>query len=267
MTQRKIACFVVAALAFVWGCGRSTSQGGGSAPAVVRIAAAADLRFALDELTALFRKEHLDVAVSVSYGSSGTEYAQLLNRAPFDLFLSADVTYPRQLAERGLTLPDAEFTYAVGRIVLWVPASSVIDVARLGMRALEEPRIAHIAIANPEHAPYGRAAEAAMRSAGVYDLVKSKLVFGENVSQALQFVQSGAADIGIVALSLALSPTIANAGRVWEIPLDTYPRIEQGGTILQWASNPDAARRFRSFMLGEEGRTVLKRYGFFLPGE
>ena len=266
MAKRKIAFFILVAFSSVWGCGRSTPQGG-SAPAVVRIAAAADLRFALDELTALFRKEHSDVAVSVSYGSSGTEYAQLLNRAPFDLFLSADVTYPRQLAERGLTLPNAEFTYAVGRIVLWVPASSPIDVAKLGMNALEAAGIAHIAIANSEHAPYGRAAEAAMRSAGVYDLVKSKLVFGENVSQALQFVQSGAADIGIVALSLVLSPTVADAGRFWEIPLDVYPRIEQGGTILQWASHPDAAGSFRSFMLGAMGRAVLKRYGFFLPGE
>ena len=106
-----------------------------------------------------------------------------------------------------------------------------------------------------------------MRSAGVYDLVKPKLVFGENVSQALQFVQSGAADIGIVAFSLALSPTVADAGRFWEVPLDTYPRIEQGGTILQWASNPDAAHSFRSFMLGANGRAVLKRCGFFLPGE
>ena len=266
MTKRKIAFFVVAALASAWGCGRSTRQGG-SAPAVVRIAAAADLRFALEELTALFLKDHSDIALSASYGSSGTVYAQLVNRAPFDLFLSADVTYPRQLAERGLTLPGSEFTYAVGGIVLWVPASSSIDVARLGMSALKKPTIAHIAIANPEHAPYGRAAEAAMRAAGVYDLVKSKLVLGENVSQALQFVQSGSADVGIVPLSLAVSPTVARAGRFWEVPLDAYPRIEQGGTILQWASNPDAARSFRSFMLGADGRAVLKRYGFFLPGE
>jgi molybdate transport system substrate-binding protein len=269
VTKQKIALLLVAALAPLWGllgCGRSTPQGR-SGPATVRIAAAADLRFALEELTALFGKEHSDVAVSVSYGSSGTEYAQLVNRAPFDLFLSADVTYPRQLAQRGLTLPDAEFTYAFGRIVLWVPASSSIDVARLGMSALKEPTIAHVAIANPEHAPYGRAAEAAMRSAGVYDLVRSKLVFGENVSQALQFVQSGSADVGIVALSLALSPTVAHAGRFWEVPLDAYPRLEQGGTILQWASNPDAARSFRSFMLGADGRAVLKRYGFLAPGE
>ena len=266
MTKRKFVLLVAAVLALASGCGRSRPLGR-SAPAVVRIAAAADLRFALEELTALFLKDHSDIALSASYGSSGTVYAQLVNRAPFDLFLSADVTYPRQLAERGLTLPGSEFTYAVGGIVLWVPASSPIDVARLGMSALKEPAIAHVAIANPEHAPYGRAAEAAMRAAGVYDLVKSKLVLGENVSQALQFVQSGSADVGIVALSLAVSPTVARAGRFWEVPLDAYPRIEQGGTILQWASNPDAARSFRSFMLGADGRAVLKRYGFFLPGE
>jgi molybdate transport system substrate-binding protein len=266
VAKAKIALLVVTILAVAPACGPSTPEGR-SAQAAVRIAAAADLRFALEELTALFLKEHSDIALTVSYGSSGTEYAQLVNRAPFDLFLSADVAYPRQLAERGLTLPGSEFTYAVGRIVLWVPASSPIDVASLGMSALKEPTIAHVAIASPEHAPYGRAAEAAMRSAGVYDLVKSKLVFGENVSQALQFVQSGSADLGIVALSLALSPTLARAGRFWEVPLDAYPRIEQGGAILQWASNPDAARSFRSFMLGEEGHAVLKRYGFYLPGE
>ena len=266
MTKAKIALPVAIILAFAPGCGRSTPEGR-SAQAAVTIAAAADLRFALDELTALFLKEHADIALTVSYGSSGIEYAQLVNRAPFDLFLSADVAFPRQLAERGLTLPGSEFTYAVGRIVLWAPASSPIDVAGLGMNALKEPTIAHVAIASPEHAPYGRAAEAAMRSAGVYDLVKSKLVFGENVSQALQFVQSGSADLGIVALSLALSPTVAGAGRFWEVPADAYPRIEQGGAILQWATNPDAARSFRSFMLSEQGRAVLKRYGFYLPGE
>ena len=266
MTKQKIACLVTVVVASAWGCGRLTPPGG-SGPAALRVAAAADLGFALEELTSRFRRDHADVAVSVSYGSSGTLYAQLLNPAPFDLFLSADVAYPRQLNERGLTLPGTDFTYAVGRIVLWVPALSPIDVARLGMSALKEPAIAHVAIANPAHAPYGRAAVAAMRSAGVYDVVKSKLVLGENVSQALQFVQSGAADIGIVALSLALAPPAAREGRFLEIALDAYPRIEQGGTILQWASHPDAARSFRSFLMGLDGRTVLKRYGFFMLGE
>lgn len=235
------------------------------APRALRIAAASDLRFALDELAADFRRQHPGISVAISYGSSGTFFAQLVNGAPFDLFLSADLSYPRQLAERGATLAGSEFTYAVGRIVLWVPTAASIDVGRLGMRALEEPGVGHIAIANPEHAPYGRAAEASMRAAGVYDAVRHKLVLGENVAQALQFVQSGSAEIGIVALSLALSPTIASAGRYWEVPLDTYPRMEQGGTILRWTSAPDAARSFRSAVLAEPGRRVLKRYGFFLP--
>lgn len=238
-----------------------------ASPATVRIAAASDLRFALDDLTADFRRKHPDVTVAVSYGSSGTFFAQLVNGAPFDLFLSADVMYPRQLAERGATLPGSDFTYAIGRIVLWVPSSSPIDVGALGLRALSDPRLVHVAIANPEHAPYGRAAEAAMRAAGVYDTVKAKLVLGENVSQAMQFVQSGAADIGIVALSLALSPTVINAGRYWEVPLESYPRMEQAGTILKWAAAPEAARQFRSAILAEPGRRVLKRYGFFLPDE
>ena len=231
----------------------------------MRIAAAADLRYALDELTPVFLKKEPGVTLTVSYGSSGTFFAQLLNRAPFDVFLSADVTYPRQLAERGLTLPDSEFIYAIGRLALWVPASSPLDVTRLGMRALAEPAVAHVSIANPEHAPYGRAAEAAMRSSGVYDVARPKLVYGENVSQALQFVQSGSADVGIVALSLALAPAVG--GRFWEVPASDYPRMEQGGAILQWASNPEAARALRSFLLGDEARAILKRYGFSLPDE
>src|SRR5207302_10205655 len=137
--------------------------------AVVRVAAAADLRFALDELTTGFKAAHRDVDVTISFGSSGTFFAQLANHAPFDVFLSADMKYPQQLAERGLTLPGAEFTYAVGRIVLWTCATSPIGVTHAGMSALTDRRVMHVSIANPEHAPYGRAAQAAMRSAGVYD--------------------------------------------------------------------------------------------------
>jgi molybdate transport system substrate-binding protein len=231
-------------------------------PVVVRVAAAADLRFALDELTAAFKARHHDVDLSVSYGSSGSFFAQLLNHAPYDVFLSADINYPRQLADRGLTLPGAEFTYAIGRLVLWTPAASPIDITHRGLDALVDGRVAHVAIANPAHAPYGRAAEAAMRAAGVYDRVAPKLVFGENVSQALQFVQSGAADAGLVALSLALSPAVARDGRYVEIPAADYPRMEQGGTIMSWTAAPDAARRFRAFLMDAEARAVLERYGF-----
>jgi molybdate transport system substrate-binding protein len=230
----------------------------------VRVAAAADLNSAMSDLIARFGGSH-DVDVTVSYGSSGNFYAQLLNQAPFDLFLSADVTYPNQLAARGLTLPQSEFTYAIGRLALWAPASSRLDLEREGLQALTQASIAHIAVANPEHAPYGRAAVAAMQAAGVYDRVQSKLVLGENVAQAMQFVQSGAADVGLVAMSLALAPNAKGKGRLFEVPASSYPRLEQGGTILKWAADVDAARALRGFLLSADGQSILKQYGFSLP--
>ena len=255
----------------VWLCAAIVAPGCGStgnSPAPrghVRVAAAADLNAALGELVTRFGRSH-DVDVSVSYGSSGTFYAQLLNQAPFDMFLSADVAYPNQLAARGLTMPQTEFTYAVGRLVLWVPSSSSLDVARDGLRSLTDASIAHVAIANPEHAPYGRAAVAAIQAAGVEAGVRPKLVLGENVAQAMQFVQSGAADAGIVALSLVLAPNVKDKGRRFEIPAGSHPRLEQGGTILKWAADPDAARALRGFLLSAEGQAVLTRHGFLLPG-
>ena len=202
----------------------------------------------------------------MSYGSSGTFYAQLLNQAPFDMFLSADVAYPNQLAAQGLTLPQSEFTYAVGRIVVWAPAASTLDLEREGLQALTRPSAVHVAIANPEHAPYGRAAVAAMQSAGVYDRVRPKLVVGENIAQTMQFVQSGAADVGIVALSLALAPNVKGQGRLYDIPVASYPRLEQGGVILKAAQDVDAARAFRGFLLSADGQAILKHYGFAAPG-
>jgi molybdate transport system substrate-binding protein len=230
----------------------------------VRVAAAADLNAVFGELITRFGAAH-DVDVSVSYGSSGTFYAQLLNQAPFDLFLSADVSYPNQLAARGLTVPQSEFTYAIGRLVLWAPASSPLDVEHDGLRALATASIAHVAIANPDHAPYGRAAIAALQAAGIYDQLRPKLVLGENVAQAMQFVQSGAADAGIVARSLVSAPEGAGKGRLFEIPPASYPRIEQGGTILKSAADVAAARALRGFLLSADGQAILKKYGFAPP--
>jgi len=243
-----------------------TAACGGPAPTPaargkVRVAAAADLNAAFGDLIMKFSAAH-DVDVSVSFGSSGNFYAQLVNGAPFDLFLSADVAYPNQLASRGLTLPHSEFTYAVGRIVVWAPAGSALDVARDGLQALTRASVAHVAVANPEHAPYGRAAVAAMQSAGVYEQVKPKLVIGENIAQTLQFVQSGAADAGIVALSLAMAPNAKGTGKMFEIPTSAYPRLEQGGVILKNAADVDAARAFRGFLLSADGQEILKKYGF-----
>jgi molybdate transport system substrate-binding protein len=233
-----------------------------TAPPPLRIAAAADLRFALEDLVKTFRQGHSEIQVEPTYSSSGNFYSQLINQAPFDLYLSADISYPHRLAEQGLTVPESEFTYAVGHIVLWTGNASGIDVEHLKLDALRQSSVHHIAIANPEHAPYGRAAEAALRKLGIYEAVKDKLVLGENIAQAFQMVQSGAAEVGIVALSLTLAPGVAGQGHSWAIPADSYPRIQQGGVILKWTHSLAAAQAFRSFLLSPEGRAILKRYGF-----
>jgi molybdate transport system substrate-binding protein len=224
------------------------------------VAAAADLSFALQEIARQFHAANPAVELEIAYGSSGNFFAQIGNRAPFDVFLSADLEYPRKLAAAGIGAGNSTFTYAVGRLVVWVPAASPLDPAT----ALRDPSVKHVAIANPKHAPYGRAAQSALRSLGLYLNVEPKLVLGENIAQTLQFVESGAADAGIVALSLALAPPLRARGRYWEIPLDAYPRMEQGGMILK---DSKAAREFRAFLLSDGGRRILKQYGFFVPGD
>lgn len=221
----------------------------------LRIAAASDLKFALDELVREFGSKE----IKVTYGSSGNFFAQLQNRAPFDLYFSADVAYPRKLVEAGLGLDTNVFVYGIGRIVLWSPKA---DVSK-GFAALTNATVRKVAIANPKHAPYGMAAVAAMKSLGVYDAVEPKLVLGENIAQAAQFVESGAADVGIIALSLALAPQMKNAGEFCEIPLDAYPKMEQGGIILKWTKDAEAARAFRDFVTRPRGREVLRRFGFY----
>jgi molybdate transport system substrate-binding protein len=237
-----------------------------SLPSVLTIAAAADLKFALDDLVKQFEEKYPATKVNVTYGSSGNFFAQFQNGAPFDLFFSADIGYPRKLAEKGLGADDV-FLYAIGCIVVWAPKDSPVAVDKLGIKALLEPSIRKIAVANPEHAPYGRAAVAALKALNVYDQVASRLVYGENIAQTAQFVQSGAADVGILALSLAVAPQMRDAGRFWQVPLDAYPRMEQGGIILKSSKNLATARAFRDFVLGDHGSEVLKQYGFYLPGK
>ena len=231
------------------------------------VAAASDLSAAAKDLIADFEKR-TGHTVKLSLGSSGNFNAQIRNGAPFDVFLSADVNYVRDLEKAGLTEAGSSFVYAIGRIVLWVPTNSPLDIRSLGMQALLRPQARRIAIANPDHAPYGRAAVSAMEKTGVYAAVKSKLVLGENISQTAQFVQSGSADIGVVALSLALTDSMKSAGSYWEIPLDTYPSIEQGAVLLTQARRAGhlaAAREFLETLRGTTGRKTLQRYGFSLP--
>jgi len=228
----------------------------------VKVAAASDLNFAIKEIIAKFEKE-TGHHVLLTMGSSGNFHAQLMNGAPFDVFLSADANYPRELEKAGKAEPGSTFIYALGKIVLWAPSNSKIDVQRSQMKSLLDPTIKKISIANPDHAPYGKAAVAAMQKAGVYDSVRSKLVLGENISQAAQFVQSGAADIGIIALSLALADAMKSAGRYWEIPTSMYPSMEQGAVLMKGAGL--AARAFHEWMRRPDTRQILTKYGFGLP--
>jgi molybdate transport system substrate-binding protein len=232
----------------------------------VLVAAASDLSAAIKEIATTFEK-NTKHSVKLTLGSSGNFHAQIRNGAPFDVFLSADINYVRELEKAGLTVPASISTYAIGRIVLWVPQDSPIRLESLGMKALLDPQARRIAIANPAHAPYGRAAVDAMKRAGVYEASKSRFVLGENISQAAQFVQTGAADIGVIALSLALTDTMKQ-GRSWDIPANSYPEMQQAIVVLKQASkarHDEAAQAFLKAVLSAEGRAILQRYGFSLP--
>lgn len=229
----------------------------------LKIAAASDLNFAFKDLVATYEKK-TGQRIKLSLGSSGNFFSQIENGAPFDLYFSADIRYPQKLEEAGHAVPGSLYKYAVGRIVLWAPAGSKVDVQK-GLDVLLDPAVRKIAIANPKHAPYGRAAVAAMEHFKVYDRVKEKLVLGENISQAAQFIESGACDTGIIALSLALAPSMQSAGRYWEVPLTAHPPLEQGAVILKQSTNQEGAKKFLEFLQGPEGQGIMRRYGFTVP--
>src|SRR5229473_6383284 len=226
----------------------------------ISIAAAADLKFAMEELSEQFQKQ-TGTRVNATYGSSGNFFSQMQNGAPFDLFFSADIEYPRRLEATRLAEPGTLYEYAVGRIVIWTPLDAKMDVTKQGWKALLDASVKKIAIANPEHAPYGRAAVAALQKAGIYESVKNKLVYGENISQAAQFIQSGNAQAGIVALSLAISPAM-KTGKRWNVPPDRYPSIEQAVVILKSSPNKQAAVSFLTFLKSPPARATFERYGY-----
>ena len=232
----------------------------------ITIAAAADLNTVLPEIVVRYKSKS-GKTVKLSFGSSGNFATQIQNGAPFDIFFSADEDYPKQLIVQGLAEKDTLYRYAVGRLVLWVPSGVSLDLQKLGIRALLDPSVKKIAIANPQHAPYGRAAEAALKHFAVYDQVSAKLVLGENVSQTAQFVESDNAQAGLIALSHALAPTMRGRGQYWTVPLDAYPALNQAAIVLSRSKQPDAARRFLEFLRGPEATSLLKSYGFSLPAE
>ena len=229
----------------------------------ITVAAAADLQGVMPAVTAQFQKE-TGKAVKMTYGSSGNFFQQLRNGAPFDVFFSANLDYPKQLESAGLIESGTFYQYATGKIVIWVTNDSKLDVSS-GLAALTNPAIKKIAVANPEHAPYGKAAVAAMKKENVYDKVSDKLVFGENISQTASFVVSGAADVGIVALSLALSPNMKDKGRHVEIPAADYPPIEQACVVLKSSAQKDAAKAFLNFIKTPAVAEMFRSYGFAVP--
>lgn len=240
-----------------------------AAPAPARaarlsVAAAANLKPAMDELARGFEARRPDVDVAVSTGASGAFFAQLQNGAPFDLFFSADREYPRALAAAGLAAPGGEVVYAIGRLAVWVPPGSRVDPGERGLRALAGPGVRRLAIPNPAVAPYGRAALAALEAAGIAEAVKDRLVLGQSVSQAAQFAESGAADAAIVPLSLALSPALSG-GRTFPLPPDAHPRLEQAAVVIAHARQPALARAFLAYVTGPDGREILSRHGYALP--
>jgi molybdate transport system substrate-binding protein len=226
----------------------------------ITVAAAADLQFAFSEIAALFEEE-TSVRVNLVFGSTGLLTQQIENGAPYDLIAAANIAYIEQLAAQGLVFSHSIQQYAQGRIVLAVNRAADIHVASL--TDLLTPEIGHIAIANPEHAPYGVAAMQALKAAGIWEQLQPKLVYGENVRQALQYIQSGDAEAGIIALSVANTPEI-----VWTlIDGSLHAPLDQALAVVASSDQPELAARFAAYINGEKGRLIMRRYGFILPGE
>ncbi len=225
------------------------------------IAAASDLQYAFKEMQTLCNKKYPAETINFQFGSSGKALTQIQSGAPYDAFFAADMNYPKKLKEQGLAVGEVK-PYALGRVGLMVLKSSHIPVNNLAILATD--RIKKIAIANPEHAPYGQAAVAALKTLGLYDKVKSKFVYGENIQQATQYVQTGAADAGLIAISIAKAPVIADQVDFGLIDGKAHPDIIQGYALLKRGENNKAARAFLSTVESPDGDAIMKKYGFII---
>ncbi len=253
MARAARAAWMLVIAAILWPTAHVSAQG-------LTIAAASDLQGVLPLVTAQFERS-TGHSVRVTFGSSGNFFAQIQHGAPFDVFLSADIDYPRRLEQAGLAEPGTLYEYATGEIVLWALEKGGPNLSA-GLQSLLDPSVRRIAIANPEHAPYGRAAVAALRSAGIYDRVRSKLVMGENISQAAQFVHSGNAEAGIIARAIVLMPGLVDLGHATAIPTDAYPPIRQAAIVTSGSRNKETASRFLAFLKTPAIRQLMERFGF-----
>lgn len=256
LPRRSLLLLSLSALA----CRRRTAS-----PHRVAVAAASDLRYVLADLLADLRSSRPELLVELSFGASGSLVAQISQGAPFDVFLSADESLARELVTLGLAQPRSLFRYARGHLALWVPRAPHLDLASLGLRALLDPSIRRVALANPRHAPYGRAAVAALSASGLTDAVAPKLVTGENVAQAMQMAQSGSADAALVSLSLTHAPGVASGGQRYVVPAALHPPIEQGGVILRRAADRPSAEAFAEHLRSASARGIFARHGFDPP--
>jgi molybdate transport system substrate-binding protein len=231
----------------------------------VSITAASDLQYAMKDIISAYVKKNPDDKISAVYGSSGKAFSQIENGAPYDIFFSADISYPQKLKSSGSAISEPK-PYAIGRMTVWVTKSSGLDAGK-GIGLLSDPKVRKIAMANPEHAPYGRIAREVMEYYNVYNNVKNKIVLGENIQQTAQFVQTGAADVGMIAYSLALAPVLAKEGNYYLVPASAHKPIVQGYVLLKPASGNRTASEFERFIGSSEARSIFKRYGFTLPNE
>jgi molybdate transport system substrate-binding protein len=243
----------MAALFANW-CGAQTA----SARPELRIAAAADLQPVLPPLLAEFESQ-TGIHAEASYQSSATLATQILNGAPFDIFLAADLSFPQRVIAAGLSEQTEPIAYARGTLVLWTRNDSRFH--QLSINALSYPGLKSVAIANPEHAPYGRAAEAALKRLGVYENVRPHLVIAENTAQAAQYVSSGNAEMGLISLTSALSPALQQIGYYVPVPQDAYPPILQGAVILKHPAGTQPAHRFIDFLASAPVQQQLEAAG------
>ncbi len=227
------------------------------------LAAAANLKTALDVLGPAFEAKHPGAKVQVSLGASGSLVTQIQQGAPFDVFLAADAEFPARLVAAGLALGPS-FPYATGRLVLWVRRDLGLAPDREGLKVLLDPAVKRVAMGSPTLAPFGRSAEMALKAAKLYEPLEPKLVFGENIAQAAQYLQTGAAEAGFISSPQALAPALAG-GLAWTVPQDLYPVQKQCGVILKRSTHPALAVAFKAYLLSPEAQALLARLGYGAP--
>jgi molybdate transport system substrate-binding protein len=254
------AALALAALLAASGCNRGAGERDETDPKLLYVAAASDLTPAFEELGREFEKS-TGIRVVYNFGSTGMLTKQIENGAPVDLFAAADVEFIDRLVGKGLIIPDTKRLYARGRITLWMRADNALRIERL--EDLARTEVQRVGIANPEHAPYGVAAREALQSVGLWEKVQPKCVFGENIRQTLQFAESGNVDISIVALSLSMQ----SKGRWILIPEELHKPLDQAVAVLKRTRREEQSRRFIEFVNGAQGRPIMRKYGFVLPGE